>query len=236
MLERELSGVASPTVVDGVGAAFRAYAKEHGKSRWADKTPDHAEHIPLLAAMFPDALFVHLLRDGRDVALSVIELSKEHTGPRHPPQSPASAAFFWGRRMRRVASASRELADRLAMVRYEDLVKDPEPELRRLCAFLDLSFEAGMLEHDAGALETVPEAQRGIHGRIAMPPTMGLRDFRTQMSPRDVEEFEAIAARELARAGYAPATRPGPVTRAHAWGRVASFLVLWTALRRRRPS
>src|SRR5215211_5957944 len=57
-----------------IAAIYEAYAATHGKPRWGDKTPMYMEYLPLLRRLFPEAWFVHLIRDGRDAALSFLEL------------------------------------------------------------------------------------------------------------------------------------------------------------------
>jgi hypothetical protein len=215
----EIVGTPAPTFAEVMEAAYVAYARRAGKPRWADKTPDYVDHLPLLASLFPEARFVHMIRDGRDVALSTIDLKRFH---RHA----STCAHFWARQ---VGGAMREGERRLGPeryleLRYEDLLDDPERELRRLCAFVDLPFHESLLEHDERDLEKLPEQFRPIHSRLALPPTKGLRDWRSQMSASEVAEFEAVAGRELAAAGYPLAhARPGPWTRLRARLRMVGF-------------
>src|SRR5205807_5792933 len=61
-----------PELVDAV---FAAFAQSQGKPRWGDKTPNNVLHLPLLSRLFPDAQFVHIVRDGREVAASLAEQS-----------------------------------------------------------------------------------------------------------------------------------------------------------------
>lgn len=210
----------APTLPQAIEACYLAYVSRVNKTRWADKTPKYVNHISLLSRLFPDALFVHLIRDGRDVALSVLSREKMH---RHA----ASAAYFWAKSVRNGRGAGRELgAARYLEVRYEDLVGEPEVQLGRLCGFLSLSFDPAMLLRDELALERVPPTKRHLHARLALPPTKGLRDWRSEMSPTEVREFEAMASNELADAGYELSTTPGRWTRL-----VASSRLLGTAAR-----
>src|SRR5438094_522137 len=64
----------SPSFADIIRAVFVANAQQHQKTRWGDKTPRYVEHIPLLASLFPSARFLHIIRDGRDVVLSLSSL------------------------------------------------------------------------------------------------------------------------------------------------------------------
>lgn len=215
----EIDRLPAPTFAEVMEAAYVAYARAAGKPRWADKTPDYIDHLPLLAGLFPEARFVHMIRDGRDVALSTIDLKRFH---RHA----ATCAHFWGRQ---VGGAMREGERRLGPeryleLRYEDLLDEPEAELRRLCDFVDLPFHDSLLEHDERDLEKLPERFRSIHSRLALPPTKGLRDWRSQMAASEVAEFEAVAGRELSAAGYPLASgRPGRWTRLRARWRMAGF-------------
>jgi hypothetical protein len=191
-VRRELDAIPEPTFAQGVEAVFLAHAHSLGKDRWGDKTPDNVEHLPLLSRLFPEARFVHLVRDGRDVALSTIDLERLH-------RRAATAAHFWARAFRQGRAGSRFLgSERYLEVRYEAVLDDPESEVRRLCGFLDLEFDPAMLEHDPSASERLPAGRiRRMHGREALPPTPGLRDWRRDMRPSEVEEFEAVAGREL---------------------------------------
>jgi hypothetical protein len=214
----ELGGRERLGFAEAVDAAYRAYARAHGKPRWADKTPDYIDHLPLLAGLFPNARFVHMLRDGRDVALSTIDLKRFH---RHA----ATCAHFWSRQVGGAMREGEALGpDRYLELRYEDLIDDPERELRRLCAFGDLPFDEALLEHDAHDLEKLPERFRPIHSRLALPPTKGLRDWRSQMPRSEVAEFEAVAGPQLSAAGYALEAGPaGPWTRVRARWRMVGF-------------
>jgi hypothetical protein len=106
-------------------------------------------------------------------------------------------------------------------------VSDPARELETLCEFLRLEFVEALVHHDPDVLETVPAQYRGLHGRLAMPPTAGLRDWETQLATNEREEFEAIAGNELASRGY-PVGPPPPVARRlRAWLRILRFAMTW---------
>lgn len=88
-------------------------------------------------------------------------------------------------------------------IRYEDLAADPEPILRSVCDFVELDFHPRMLryyEHpqDIGGIDPDDPDFRDLR----LPPTVGLRDWRTEMSRQDVLLFESIAGRTLVEFGY----------------------------------
>jgi hypothetical protein len=196
------------SVPDGLRLAYRLYAGHHGKRRYGDKTPIHVLHVPLLAEGFPEARFVHVIRDGRDVAASYLQQS-------FGPRTVAEAAVRWKRAIGRGRRAGRRLGPgRYRELRYEQLVQDPERHLRDVCAFLDLAFDPAMLRYHQ---EDRVAGERPHYRNVAFPPTPGLRDWRREMSPQDVATFEAIAGRLLEDLGYprgAPRLRPEARARA----------------------
>jgi len=138
-----------------------------------------------------------MVRDGRDVALSVLDLQRGMH--RHA----ATVAHFWAGRVRTARADGSDLDPRRYMeLHYERLLDDPRGQLERVCAFAGLPFSEALLHHDARVIEDVPAAERRRHSRVALPPTPGLRDWRTQMAPPEIAEFEAVAGRELEEFGY----------------------------------
>ena len=173
---------------------YGLYAEAHEKPRYGNKTPKHVYSIPQLSRMFPEGRFVHIVRDGRNVALSILE--RDRSVP-----DLAAAARLWREHVERGRADGRALGpERYAEVRYEDLLDGPEDALRRLCAFVDVPFDDAMLRY----YERIPEMVigSGQHRKLSQPPTKGLRDWRTVMSRTDVAVFESIAGRSLDAFGY----------------------------------
>ena len=181
-----------------IRCCYELYARNQGKVRYADKTPDHVVYMRTLAALFPEARFAHLIRDGRDVALALRDTS-------WGAKTPDDAARYWQRRVSTGAAVGAELGpSRYLELRYEALIADPEPELRRLCEFASIAYDPAMLNHDAAArrqLNMSPAAEED--SSLLRPITSGLRDWRQQMSRADVAAFEEIAGETLTRFGYA---------------------------------
>jgi hypothetical protein len=188
--------IAAPDVrrldcADAVRALFAAYAATRRKPRYADKTPHYVSHLPRLAARFPEARFVHVVRDGRDVALSLLEVP-------WGPDTIEEAALLWRRRVLEGRAAGLPTA-RYRELRYDALVADPERQLRALAAWLELDYDAAMLAYPDHSL-TVPHPEH--HRRLGLAPTPGLRDWRREMAPEDAARFEAVAGDALAELGY----------------------------------
>jgi hypothetical protein len=200
---------------EAIRLVMGAYASANGKRWYGDKTPGYVAQIPVLAAMFPEAKFVHIIRDGRDVATSYLE--REEWGP----VNLGEAALYWRSRVTRGRKAGDDLGPlRYREVRYEDMVDDPEGTTRALCEFLGLDFDPVMLEYhrkgeEFAATTKNPEAFTGL----AQPVTKGMRDWRVDMAPDDVAFFETIAGDLLADLGYdVTGTGGGAEMRARAVG------------------
>ena len=194
---------------EAIGAVFETYAAAHGKTRWGDKTPLYMQYLPLLERLFPTAVFVHLIRDGRDAALSFLDVPRGimTEGWGHPRDA-AGFARLW----RTEVSAARALgarvgAARYTEVRYEDLVAAPESVLTTICSTVGIAYEASMLDY-VGRSES---ARKPHQQRLNQPPTTGVRNWRTALAPADVGRFEAVAGDLLAELGY-EATSVAPPT------------------------
>jgi hypothetical protein len=187
------------TTGEAIAAVFDVYAEREGKPRWGDKTPLYMQHLPLLERLFPDALWVHLVRDGRDAALSFLELPEGFSGKTWAqPRTAAQFAARWRMEILAARRLGKHVGGRYLELRYEDLVTEPERELRRVCEHASLPWEPAMLEHaDTPDVSSMP-----AHRNIAQPPTPGLRDWRSQMSRDDALAFEEVAGDVLLSSGY----------------------------------
>lgn len=182
---------------------YAAYAALRGKTRYGDKTPSYVLHLPLLAAMFPEARFIHIIRDGRNVALSALDIE-------WGPNSVEDAALFWrGQVSRGRKEGARLGSERYREIRYEDLVTDPETVVRSLCPFVGLPFDESMLHYFERADEVMAGVRgRDKHERLALPPAGGLRDWQQQMDVGDLATFEALAGDLLDALGYQRGAAP----------------------------
>jgi Sulfotransferase family len=226
-----------------VGAAiatvYLVYAEERGKVRWGDKTPMYMQNLRLLERLFPDALFVHLIRDGRNAALSFLELpSGLVTETWMHPSAPVDFACQWRNEVAAARRLGRRVGPRYLEVRYEEMVEDIEAGLQRICDFAGLDFEPAMMEY-AGKVDVSAKPHQQ---RLLQPPTSGVRDWRTQMQPEDVAAFETVAGDLLTELGYEASReadlsgrvrRASYASRALAW-RGASFALRRSFLWRRR--
>jgi hypothetical protein len=189
------------TYADAIRRVFSTYALAQGKRCYGDKMPGYVLHLPSLAELFPEARFIHIIRDGRDVALSLVDLWFAERGV-------GQAAMFWKRRVEAGRSGGRRLGpSRYQEVRYEDLVEHPEETVPRLCEFAGLGFDEQMLKFFQRGDEVVARTGNPeLHQRLLLPPTSGLRDWRSQMGRGDLAMFEVLAGNLLSNLGYERAT------------------------------
>lgn len=184
-------------------APFAAYAQLNGKPFWADKTPHYVHHVDELLTLWPDARFVVLVRDGRDVALSLRRMP-------FGPNNAWAAASWWARGIRAGQEAALQHPDQVMTVRYEDLAERPAVEVPRICTFLGLHYGEDML-----AIEKSDRAKI-VADQASWFPTLfdgvnttAVRRWEREMSAHDRRVFEALAGDELAALGY-PVWTPKP--------------------------
>jgi len=200
------------------GAALRCfyemYAERQGKPRWGEKTPSYVKSMRKIEGALPEARFIHVIRDGRDVALS---RWKRSLGKDPAPAS--QVAETWERRIRRAQRHGSKVGHYLEL-RYEDLVTDTEPNLRRIAEFLELDWNPVMMRYYEHAAERMSEMARDLpaadgkptrpgeermqaHAMTQKPPDpSAMYRWKERMSPEDVAAFDAAAGALLAELGY----------------------------------
>lgn len=191
----QLAGMTTVAYPEAIEAAYMAFAKGRNKKRYGDKTPRYIEHLPLLARLWPDAKFVHLVRDGREVALSYADVP-------FGPNTVARAAALWKERVVLGMKQGRPLGpERYAELRYERLLENPQEEVEGLCSFLDLDFDPAMLHYSEQARSEVLDRARLYNPNITRSITK-TRSWDEQMPKAQVEVFEAVAGDTLKELGY----------------------------------
>jgi hypothetical protein len=204
-----------------VSGIFDLYGKAKGKELVGNKTPGFVRKIHTLQRLWPQARIVHLIRDGRDVCLSMINrpLNRVNRGPlctwARDPVTTAGLWWEWNVKLGRQAGNSLDSRQYYEM-RYELLVAQPGEECAALCAFLSLQYQEAMLRFHEGRKKTASPSDAkhawlpsaGDESEFQLRPiTAGLRDWRSQMSLDDVERFEAAAGGLLEELGYTRAFR-----------------------------
>ncbi len=209
---RQLADVRPFTISDGLRCFYEAYAAKFGKRRWGDKTPPYCDHLRKIHRLLPEARFLHLIRDRRDVAMSMRGMLWS------PGDDVESLARYWCQ----AVTAARQPAKRCPHyleVRYEQLVLNLSETLRAVCDFLQLEFSTEMERYHANARERLDEVesrlnaqgtvvvtktQRLQHHRLTSQPPQASRigRWKSEMTSDEQVRFVNVAGPLLAELGY----------------------------------
>jgi hypothetical protein len=201
---------------------FGLYGKIKNKPLVGNKTPAYVRNMPTFHALWPDAKFVHIIRDGRDVCMSILNWKKaERTVGRYASwdEDPVSTtALWWERKVRKAREDGAALGPGLYHeMHYEDLVDDPQRECKRLCEFLGVPYDEAMIRFAEGKTRTDLPNARKTPKKAWLPITSGMRNWRTEMPATDIQRFEAAAGNLLEELGYERNfSRPTPQALEHA--------------------
>jgi hypothetical protein len=216
----------NPTLGNVFRCVYQDYATGQGKVRWGDKSK-YLDCLPAIHQLFPDAQYIHIVRDGRDVANSVMKLD-------WGPNDLIAAAVWWNdyvwlaRRIGAVLGPQKYME-----TRYEDLVTNTEAELRRVCAFLGEEYSAGMLEYYKDSAAKIPGDRKELHHNTNAPPMASrVYAWKRVMSPAENAVFLRYAQRMLDELNYE--TSANSVGRLRELGEMA--IILGKRLLRRRVS
>lgn len=162
---------------------------------WIDHTPKNIRHTQTLFTAFPDARMVHIVRDGRAVAASVLPLD-------WGPNVIESAARFWAERLAYGLAAELRWPERVVRVRYEDLVQAPEATLRELCGHLSISYDPTMRQGTGFHTPRYTAKQHMLVGKA--PDPARIHGWQQQLTARQIEIFENVTTDLLEMLGYTP--------------------------------
>lgn len=173
------------------------YARAKNKPFWANIDIATMDNMDLVNAWVPTARFVHIVRDGRDVALS-------HQTMPYGAGNIADCARAWTSRVGVNCKMGRILGpDRYCALRFEDLVNDSEATLKKLCQFLGVAFDPAMLRYTEMVEEKIPEDRRWLWPAIGEPPQGNkIARWRHAMTRSQRIVFEDTAAVTLRDWGY----------------------------------
>ena len=200
----------------GPGPAIRSfyeiYAERQGKPRYGEKTPTYVQKMKLIQRALPEARFCHVIRDGRDVTLSVLDRTVRDL-------TAADVARRWRKKVTKAREDSPAI-NHYMEVRYEDLVLDTEPVLRKVCEFFELAWHDDLLSYHERSADRLKEMARALpaggsakeltverrmatHEMTTKPPSADrVQRWRKQMSEEQRSEFEEVAGDLLAELGY----------------------------------
>lgn len=199
-------------VAEGFRTFYRLYAARFGKTRWGDKTPLYCMKLDEIRKILPEARFIHLIRDGRDAALSLRKMWFS------PGWQIETQAAYWRDCVLAARNAGVNRPDYLE-VRYEDLILKTPETLKQICTFIDLPYDevvlsyythtpARLKEHkgryrpDGTPLLTQDQRLRQQKRTMEPPDPACVFAWKSAMSPEERERFQLVAGDLLGDLGY----------------------------------
>ena len=180
---------------------MESICESQGAARWAECTPDHGLYARQIKRDFPDALFIHIHRDGRDVALSLARQGFIAPLPWHRREPELAAASYWSWIARRISNETKFLGNDLMELRYDDLVEDLEGSLGAIAAFINRPLDVDRIaRHPIGAVRdpNTSFAEDVQPGAVERRPR-----WQSNYTEPLLRKVESIMAPELALFGYA---------------------------------
>jgi len=197
-IRAELRTREAPRVGDCIAHVYRMYATRERRARWGDKNPFYVLYLDEIRDLYPGVRVIHMIRDGRDVSVS-------YQRTRMRPYNTFMTAKRWVRCVHAGQDWGARHPDQYLEVRYEDLIEDPEGQLRRVAPFVGEPYSDAMLGYylDNQDMRRIPAHDRGHHGNLAKPIMKGNSEkWRAEMSETDRQTFEWVGGRLLAHLGY----------------------------------
>ncbi len=206
---------------DFLRIVMEAVARKQGVKRWAECTPLHLLYLPLIKKVVPDALIVHIIRDGRDVAASLHRIGWIRPLPWDRARAVLAPAIFWRWIVSRGRRYGQQMGNDYMEVHYEDVVQQPREALARIGAFIEQDLDYDRIQQNPlGSLQTPNSSFRG-DGREKEANTIGR--WKTMFTPEQIRDIEAVQGDLLTATAYTLETPPEKL-RASAAVRFMSFL------------
>ncbi len=182
-------------------------ARKQGVERWAECTPLHLLYLPLIKKLFPDARIVHIIRDGRDVTVSLDRIGWIKPFSWDRKRKLLVPAIFW----KWIVGKGRLFGSRMGSdyleVHYEDVVEKPRETLARIGGFIDHDLDYDRIQQNAQGSMVDPNSSFRGDGQGKESNPVGR--WRTVLSAEEIAQVENLIGNELKRTGYALVTPAG---------------------------
>lgn len=201
-LAKEFHEMGVKSVIDVITALFEKNMRGEGKRRWAEKTPYYILHMETILELYPESQFIHIIRDGRDSALSM--LKRRHDLKIYTVYQ---AAHVW----KKYVDTGQKIGSSLPKdvyfeLRYEDLIEDPHKKLAEVCDFLNEPFSTKMVDFQKSK---DPKTKTPLLRKEIQKDNKN--KWERQMSLWQICLFESIAKETLVRNKYPLASSAKPI-------------------------
>ena len=174
---------------------FCAYSEKHsaGSKIWGDKTPMNTLYLDWISTVFPHSKFIHIIRDGRDVASSYLKMERY--------DNILEAANRWINSIDLAQSFGSKIKDNYMEIRYEDLVTSPKDVIKNTCDFLDINYDSKMLDHTK-QVEKLGDTDKSHHSNLSKPiSSESIGKWKNNLSESDQESITKLLHKHLHRLG-----------------------------------
>ena len=175
-------------------------ARSQGVDRWIDSTPTNAPHMPRIARDFPEAQFIHIIRDARDVALSLDKRHWSRPLPWDKHRSLLAAGLYWEWIVRRGRAYGAELGPHYIEVQYEKLVEQPQQSLHRIGEFLGQKLDYAQIQ--ASSVGSVKKPLTSFKEEISGGQFSPVGRWKEKFPPDQLVWFERLVGSYLQERGY----------------------------------
>jgi hypothetical protein len=180
--------------------------RKQGVRRWAEKSPAHALHIAEIKRTIPDSIFVHIIRDGRDVALSLASFDRIYPFLWDAGQTLAASGMFWRWVVRRGRTAGRQLGQDYYELHYEDLMRSPRETLTALGGFINHELDYDRILR--AGIGSVSQPESSFQGMTSSGGFNPVGRWKRKYSPQELGKFESLVGDCLEEFDYALASDP----------------------------
>ena len=175
---------------------FCTYSEKHsqGSKIWGDKTPMNTLYLDWIGSVFPNSKFIHIIRDGRDVASSYIKMGRYDTI--------LEAANRWIKSIELASSFGSKIKENYMEIRYEDLVTKPEEIIKKTCDFINIVYDPEMLDHTK-QVEKLGDTNKDHHSNLSKPISSdSIGKWKNNLSESDQRSITKLLSNHLQRLGY----------------------------------
>jgi len=228
----QVSGLQAPQIEaqlqNGCGSAgdflkivMDEVARNQGVNRWIDSTPTNVPHMLRIHHDFPNAQFIHIIRDARDVALSLDKRSWSRPLPWDGKKSLLAAGLYWEWIVRKGRLLGAKLGSNYMEVRYEDLVQRPREILALIGCFLQHDLNYDRIQQ--AAIGSVKKPLTSFDDDLKEGRFTPVGRWREKFPSNQLIQFEKLVGDYLQELGYSLSTAPAKLKRdiSIAWMRLA---------------
>jgi hypothetical protein len=201
-------------------------AHNQGVARWADCTPEHLLYMQEIKRQIPDALFIHIIRDGRDVALSYVKQGWSHPLPWDRNDRLGITGLYWEWLIRKGSRQAKYLGADYCEVRFEELIAKPQYTLTKLGSFIDHDLDYERIQR--AGIGSVSEPNTSFYAEPEVPFDP-IDRWKSKMTADEIAVFEGLVGGTLAELGYQLSSSTKRRNDFHAARMRASYLSLFAA-------